>query len=206
MASGPAGEPLLRTPRRPRVERSTLLVVAALALVAGAYFTWARLTAPTGGVRWGPLDSVLAARGYERLARPAPAFTLPTADGGTLALEDLRGQVVLLNFWATWCEPCRAEIAELDALAQEFGPQGFRVVGINVGESPERVRQFAAELQVGFPLLLDPDGQVYPAYGVMGLPTSYLVDAEGLIRDVHLGVVTRTYLAGRLPRLLPAGS
>jgi peroxiredoxin len=205
MAAGPAAEPTIRTARRPRGVYSTLLVVAALALVAGAYFTWARLTAPAGGARWAPLDSIAAARGYERLARPAPAFTLPTADGGTLALEELRGQVVLLNFWATWCEPCRAEMPELDTLAREFGPRGFQVVGIDVGERPDQVRQFAAELKIAFPLVLDTDGQVYPAYGVMGLPTSYLIDAEGRIRDVHLGVVTRAYLTDWLSRLLATG-
>ncbi|MBX5493230.1 MAG: TlpA family protein disulfide reductase [Chloroflexi bacterium] len=206
MAGSPAPERALPHAPRPHVARSTLLVVAALVVAGAAYLVWARLTAPPGGITWGPLDSVVAARSSDRLARPAPPFVLPTPDGGTLALEDLRGHVVLLNFWATWCEPCRAEMADLDRLAREWGPQGVRVVGINVGENPEQVRRFAAELGLQFPLVIDSEGTVYPAYGVMGLPTSFLVDADGLIRDVRLGVITPEYLANRVRPLLAAGS
>jgi thiol-disulfide isomerase/thioredoxin len=185
-----------------RIDLATVTVVSALVALGVAWLVWARLTASPDGVSWGPLDSILRARASRYVSQPAPSFILADPSGYAVSLDELRGQVVLVNFWATWCDPCRAEMPELDELAREYGPQGFRVVAVNVLEDAGRVQRFRDELGLDMPLLLDPGGVVYGAFGVEGMPSSYLVDRDGIIRDVRLGVVTRRYLESRLPALL----
>jgi cytochrome c biogenesis protein CcmG, thiol:disulfide interchange protein DsbE len=188
-----------------RVDRSTLGVLAALALVAAGWLIWSRLTgSPSSGSGWGPLDSVLAASAARQIGKPAPAFTLVDPSGVPYSLADLRGQVVLVNFWATWCAPCHTEMPELDQVARDYREAGFRVLAVNVLEDATAVRRYGEELQLDLPRLLDPGGGVYKAYNVQGLPTSFLVDRDGLIRDVRYGVVSRGYFEARLPTLLEA--
>ncbi len=188
-----------------RVDRCTLGVLAALALVGGSWLVWARLTGTPGSASgWGPLDSILAASAAGQIGKPAPAFTLVDPSGVTYSVEDLQGQVVLINFWATWCAPCRVEMPELDQAARDHRETGLRVLAVNVLEDAAAVRRYGEELQLELPLLLDPGGGVYKAYNVQGLPTSFLVDREGVIRDVRYGVVSRGYFDARLPALLGA--
>jgi cytochrome c biogenesis protein CcmG, thiol:disulfide interchange protein DsbE len=177
--------------------------VLALGAVWAAWLVWARLTAGPAAAGWGPLDSVLRANAAAQIGKPAPSFTLADPNGVTYNLDDLRGQVVLVNFWATWCEPCRAEMPELDQLARDYREAGFRVLAVNVLEDGPNIRDFGEELGLDLPLLADRRGETYKAYNVQALPSSYLVDGEGVIRDVRLGVVTRRYLESRLPGLLP---
>ena len=133
---------------------------------------------------------------------PAPAFTLPTLDGDSLSLADFRGQVVLVNFWATWCTPCVAEMPDLSALDAEL--DGLTVLGISVDEGPELVRPFAERLAVGYPLVLD-DGAVAEAFGgVWALPTTYVIDAEGTIVQRVIGLFPVDDMRPQLERLLAA--
>lgn len=120
---------------------------------------------------------------------PAPDFTLPTLAGDSLSLSDLRGQTVLLNFWATWCAPCVEEIPELIALHDELNPHGFSVVGISLDqEDADFVRPFTERLGITYPIPLD-DGAVAEAYGgVWALPTTYVIDAEGEILQRVIGL------------------
>ncbi len=133
----------------------------------------------------------------------APDFTLHTADGQKVRLQDLRGKVVLLNFWATWCPPCKAEMPDLDALHREYGAsQGFTVLGVNMEESAEVVAAFAQERRISFPLLLDTDGQVSgKLFVVRSLPTSMIIDREGYIRDVWTGQISKEAMLARLKRV-----
>ena len=135
--------------------------------------------------------------------RPAPDFTLQTADGGQVRLAELRGQVVLLNFWATWCPPCKAEMPDLNALYQEHGPaRNFVVLGINDEEAQPEVEAFARRNGIRFPLALDLDGTVTARrYGVRGLPTSMIVDREGNIRDTWTGQISKAAMVARLARV-----
>ena len=192
-------------PRRRRFDPATMAVLAALVAVWGAWTIWARVNAAPagGGFGFGPLDSIVAASADRQRDRPAPLFALADPDGITYALEDLRCLVVLLNFWATWCEPCKAEMPELDDLALEPRDAGFRVLAVNVLEDAQPIRRFREELHLDLPLLVDRRGDVNKAYGVQGMPVSYLIAAEGVIRDVRLGVVTRRYLEPKLAALLP---
>jgi cytochrome c biogenesis protein CcmG, thiol:disulfide interchange protein DsbE len=196
-----SGEPRGIPPWR-RVSPATWAVALALSAVWAAWLVWARLTTGSSGAGWGPLDSVLRASAAAQVGKPAPSFTLPDPNGVTYTLDDLRGQVVLVNFWATWCEPCRAEMPELDQLARDYRESGFRVLAVNVLEDGPSIREFGDELDLDLPLLADRRGEAYKAYNVQALPSSYLIDGNGVIRDVRLGVVTRRYLDARLPALL----
>jgi peroxiredoxin len=133
----------------------------------------------------------------------APDFTLATADGGELSLGDLRRQVVLLNFWATWCPPCKEETPDLNALYETYGAEhDFTVIGVNLEESADLVQAFAAEYGVTFPLLLDRDGAVTNGlFAVRGLPMSLIIDREGMIRDVWQGRIAREAMLARLQRV-----
>ena len=113
---------------------------------------------------------------------PAPNFALPQLGSKILRLSDYRGRVVLLNFWATWCPPCRAEIPDLNKLQSELGPAGLEVIGISLDEDGfESVRPFAEEFDVAYPLVVD-DGTVAAQYGsIQGLPTTFVVDRNGQI-------------------------
>jgi len=117
----------------------------------------------------------------------APEFEADGIDGDQFLMSNSRGQVVLLNFWATWCEPCRAEMPMLEARYGEEGSAGVLVVGINPDETPAQVRSYRDALKLTFPLLLDPGGEVRTLYRVRGYPTTFLVDEAGMIQFVHVG-------------------
>jgi thiol-disulfide isomerase/thioredoxin len=121
------------------------------------------------------------------LAFPAPDFTLPTLEDGSLRLADLRGKVVLVNFWATWCIPCRTEMPALEALYQRYQARGLEIVAVNLDTiSTAGVEAFTKEVRVTFPIALDPTWSAAKAYRVHGLPTSYLIDRAGqvVVREV----------------------
>ena len=120
----------------------------------------------------------------------APDFTLPTLAGDSLRLSDLRGQIVLLNFWATWCAPCIQEIPDLIALHDELSPHGFTVVGVSLDEEgSDFVKIFTERFGITYPLPLDEEGTVSEAYGgVWALPTTYVIDPEGQIMQRVVGL------------------
>jgi len=113
-------------------------------------------------------------------ARTAPpSFGGSTADGRPVSLAALRGRVVLVNFWASWCLECRPEMPVLERLHRELGPRGLAVVGVNARESRRAVSQYADELGLTFPLVMDPDGKIGVLYGVAALPATFLVARDG---------------------------
>jgi len=129
----------------------------------------------------------------------APGFALVSLEGDTIRLAEQRGRVVLLNFWATWCAPCRWEMPALDRVHRELGAEGLTVLAVNVDAAPGAVDGFgypggdvggfARELGLGFPILLDPSGQVLRRYRVTGLPTTFLIDREGRVVEKVVGPV-----------------
>jgi peroxiredoxin len=126
------------------------------------------------------------------VSRPAETIAAPDIELSDLAgrpgrLRDYRGRVVLLNFWATWCAPCREEMPALQALAQELGPHGLTVVGVNAREPRAKVEAFIQEHGLRFPMLLDSDGRAGQAYQVFALPATFVVDRRGTLVGTILG-------------------
>lgn len=156
--------------------RHRIGTAVALAVVAGLLL-WAWLHRD----RFAPVEAGAA----------APAFELAALDGGRVSLEDYRGRVVLLNFWATWCGPCRQEMPALERLHRMLEPEGLEVVGLNVDAAPGEidalahlggdVAAFVREYGLTFDILRDPEGGVMRRYGVSGLPTTVLIDRQGRV-------------------------
>lgn len=128
-------------------------------------------------------DAEPAAYVPPKFPRPAPGFSLTTLDGDTLTLDGLRGRVALVDFWATWCQPCRKSMPELTALHEKYADRGFTVVGISIDEDREKeVRKFLEKTPVAYPIAIDDTAD--PAWGsylVKAVPTAFLVDREGQI-------------------------
>jgi thiol-disulfide isomerase/thioredoxin len=130
---------------------------------------------------------------------PAPALSLERIDGAPLGPDDLRGKLVFLNFWATWCVPCRQEMPAMERLYQEFGKRGLDVVAVNFQESRSEIQGFLKTVPLSFPIALDSGGEAAHAFGVRGLPVTYLLDRDGRILWKAIGPrewnspVTRAY-------------
>lgn len=145
-----------------------------------------------------------------RTGDPMPDFTLSDLNGKPARLASLAGQVVVLNFWATRCPPCRREMPLLDAIQKEYGPQGVTVVGIDLEESPETVRTFIESVGVQYPIWLDDPVQnapdrtrdVYTKIGGVGLPTTVFIDRDGIVQSSQVGELSRGVLQNRIRSLL----
>jgi peroxiredoxin len=118
---------------------------------------------------------------------PAPAFTLTDLSGASRALSQYKGQVVMVNFWATWCGPCQQEMPLLDQMYKKFKPVGFTLIGVNVDKDEPPVKELLARKPVSFPVLLDPTNAVSKAYHLDEMPSSVIIDRNGTIRYVHRG-------------------
>ena len=121
------------------------------------------------------------------LEEAAPDFTLKSLDGHNLRLEEYRGQVVLINFWASWCGPCRQEMPLLDRLHQRYEDTGFAVLGVNVEGQAAAARELAESTPVSFPLLIDEGQQVSELYRLEAMPSTIVVDRDGRVRYIHRG-------------------
>ena len=118
-----------------------------------------------------------------------PALKLADADGRERSLAEWRGKTVVVNFWATWCEPCREEMPSLERLKERLAGKGFDVLAVNVGESPERVARFTREVPVTFPIVYDKDSAVAKTWKVRVYPTSYVLGPDGRIRYYFVGEI-----------------
>ncbi len=117
----------------------------------------------------------------------APDFTLKSLTGENLRLSEFRGQVVLLNFWASWCGPCRQEMPLLNDIQKKYSPLGFSVLGINVDLKSEKAFRYLKDTPVIFPVLFDPDSKVSELYSVSAMPSTALIDKDGKVRFIHAG-------------------
>jgi peroxiredoxin len=121
------------------------------------------------------------------LGHPAPDFTLQTASGDTVRLADLRGKVVLLDFWASWCGPCMMAMPEVEKIHQEFAGKPVAVFGVNQQDDVATVNESVKDRELTFTQLLDTDGAVGSAFGANAIPHTVLIDAEGRIQKIHQG-------------------
>jgi peroxiredoxin len=117
----------------------------------------------------------------------APDFSLPARDGSAVRLSDLRGQVVMINFWATWCGPCRQEMPLLEQIHARYEPLGFTLLGVNVEPDSAPAQAWLKGMPVSFPILFDRENAVSAQFGVEAMPSSVLIDREGRVRHVHRG-------------------
>ncbi len=123
------------------------------------------------------------------LGKSVGDFTLLDLDGETVNLSDYQGKYVLLNAWATWCPPCRAEMPDLNKFHQVHQARGFEILAINAGETREIAAQFADTYGLGFKIVLDSDSNVLNSLGITGFPTSILIDPQGKVAMIHIGMI-----------------
>jgi thiol-disulfide isomerase/thioredoxin len=138
--------------------------------------------------------------------KPAPAFTLKTLEGDTARLAEYLGHPVLINFWATWCTPCRGEMPLLIAAYQAHEQEGLAVLAVDLTDqerSLKDVRKFQAEFQMPFPVLLDKKGKTRKLYALRGVPTSVFVGSDGVVRAVNQGPIEPAVLQRYLTEILP---
>jgi peroxiredoxin len=136
------------------------------------------------------------------VGHPAPDFTLTTVTGESFTLAARRGKPVVLNFWATWRPPCRAELPELQAASGRLAGQ-VAIVGVNQAEQVGAVQAFAANLDLSFPIPLDTDATASRLYAVRSLPTTFFIDRDGVIRQIQIGAVTEATLTQLLRKVYP---
>ena len=175
------------------MQRAKLVVgvVLSVALVAGLYLLNRYWIAPAG---------LNISDNSEH--PPAPDFTLANLKGGELSLADFKGKVVLLNFWATWCGPCREEVPDFVKLIERYGDQGFVIMGISMDDGPEPVHDFYEEFKMNYPVVMG-NAQVAQLYGgIFGIPISFLIGRDGRIYSRHMGVVSRSVIEDEIKELL----
>ncbi len=193
-----AGELPHENPNRPREYHGARTVIAGIGVVlAVAAALWLTLLQPsnggddTGGVVELPAELLVDGRTVgNRIDSLAPDFELRTLDGESLRLSDLRGRPVLINFWASWCGPCRREVPALIRAQDRWSEHGFMVVGVNIEESDGQAMDFANEFGINYVVPMDYRGEVFRAYGgggINGPPRSFFIDPDGVIIRIYAG-------------------
>ena len=130
----------------------------------------------------------------------APDFELDELSGGSISLSSKVGNPVVINFWASWCAPCVEEMPNIQSVFEKY-PGEFDVLAVNAGETPDQIQQFVLDVGVKFPILMDQDGLVQNLYRIRGLPTTYIIDRDGVIRFQHIGLISKKNLTEYLNQL-----
>lgn len=177
------------------------------ALAAGlALLVFAGCTKPSGDAMSGPAAAaapIAKMAGTLPKIGPAPAWRLEDIAGKTVTSEDFKGKVVVVDFWATWCPPCREEIPGYIALQKQYGPEGLVVIGISLDQQgPDVVKAFAAKFGINYPLVMGDEKVVAAFGGVEGIPTTFLIDRHGQIRDRKVGMEEKADYEGKILSVL----
>ena len=186
-------------PGRPRRRMRWWIIVPAAALFVGLIVV----------LVWGGLDNRTATEGSgaTRPGKEAPAFTLRSFEDGELSLSDFEGEAVVINFWASWCLPCREEMPALEATWNAYRDRGLVIIGVNTPRSdPEpQARAFLEEFGVTYPNVFDTDGFTAIDYGVSGIPVTFFVDRDGIVARRYVGTLTPDSLVVWVEDLLAEG-
>ena len=173
--------------------RVSMIALLAAILVGGLLVWLGRVEDPES----------LVGKPAPRRGAPAPTFTLQDLDGNTHNLTDYEGQVVIINFWATWCEPCREEMPDLQEIYDDYRDDGLVILGINADEPVDTVTAFVDEYNIDFPILLDTRPNVTRSYEVQAYPSTFFVDRDGRIRvDTYSGPLTASFIESQVLELL----
>lgn len=193
--------------------QSLILPLGLLAVILGGLWYWdsrgdgGGANDPYGVVELPEARNPTGRSPAPEIGLAGPDFVLERPGGGTLRLSDLQGQPIILNFWATWCPPCRAEMPELVAAYTQYRDQGLEIVGVNLQETNDKVLSFAEEFGIEFSLVIDRDGELTDIWRlggpIDGIPTSYFLDETGVIRSLFYGPMTEDILEERLADILP---
>jgi cytochrome c biogenesis protein CcmG/thiol:disulfide interchange protein DsbE len=147
-------------------------------------------------------EPLTGASGATRVNQPAADFTLPLLGGGEVTLSSLRGKPVVINFWASWCPPCRDEASVLEKMWQAYRNRGVTFIGVDIQDTEEAARAYIEEFQVTYPNGRDIDGRITIDYGVSGIPVTFFIDGEGLIVSRWVGAVDEALLTTGIEELL----
>jgi len=137
-----------------------------------------------------------------QISKPASDFALKDITGNEIKLSSLKGKAVMVNFWATWCHPCREEIPDLQKSYEENKDKGFIILRVNIKENESKVSKFVKDFKITYPVLLDIDGSVSNEYQVFGVPMSFFIDKNGIIKDTFVGMMTKEDIEKRLSAIL----
>ena len=136
------------------------------------------------------LTTVILATANAAADPPAPGFSLPARGGATIDLAQYKGQVVMINFWASWCVPCRQEMPLLDSIYKKYKPLGFTLLSVNVEPEQKDAESFLKQTPVSFPVVFDAKSKVSSLYNVQGMPTTVFIDRKGNVRMMHVSYKT----------------
>lgn len=175
-----------------------LLVVLAATAVSAALMILVSAGLPERAQFTGQIlaDGLVSA---PELSAVAPNFSLNTLDGTEISLESLRGTPILINFWATWCEPCRVEMPILQSLYEARQSRGLRILAVNLGEQPDIIRRWVDEFGLTFDILLDPQQSVAALYQLRGQPSTFAISPNGVINSIFYGPVSAEQLQAVVP-------
>ncbi len=159
-----------------------------LIFIIGAAFLFEFLGPVLPHLEKGDKEGLLSAASLPQIGQAAPDFTLKDATGKNISLSSLKGRVIMINFWATWCPPCRQEMPSMEMLFQEYNKKGFEILAISSDSQGEKiVKPFMEFYELSFTALMDTDGKVHSAYGITSIPTTYIVDKKGAIAQKFMG-------------------
>jgi len=178
-----------------KTRRYLLLTLALVILVPICLVVYNQISTPTPEP-----TSIIGSE----VGRMAPDFTLTTLDGDSITLSDFRGKTVFINFWATWCGPCRSEMPYIQELYEEQSETGVAILAIDVGENLAEVEEFIRDYSLTFLVLLDMSGTVAEKYNIRAIPTTYFIDSDGIIRDMQIGAFSNvTEIKDILSKIFP---
>lgn len=199
----PLEEAIFRTPfPRPRLGavRNIVATVVVGIIIIGLVWFFDR---PGGGLGSDPITLTAAATGpAPRVGREAPDFRVQMLDGEYFQLSDVRGQPVWISFWATWCPSCRAENPDIDEVYREKQDEGLVLITLSIGEDAGTVRDYMARTGFTFPVGLDRDTAIAASYRIVGVPTHFFVDRDGILRDWRIGGMSKKTMEKKLEEIM----